>query len=229
MIKSPHFLDMVQYDRLCDAVEVMHKNNVAMPVMTNHEKPIPTIITAAQKGVDFSFSSEEANRLVLAFQGSGANIKRWKSNFEPDLIKNPEYHDGFADAALLFKEYACSKAEAALVKGKELVVEGYSRGGGIAIFIAMHLYSEFKKYVHLTTFGSPRVLGEAYRDKFNKMNIHYDNVRNHKDPVTYAGAPIFKNLGYIKELPIPAKWNLPWKMIHRHTGYYENIKRLTTV
>lgn len=218
---NPVFLDYVTYRLMMSLIYSRYNRGLDMPSYTLHkDKTVKTEIIPIKKDHDFCFISKEENRTVVYFQGSNDAID-WVSNFRFMQGFRFGLHWGFFESALKFKKDIIKEID----PNKEIIITGHSRGGALSVFIAMFLYKKFNKNIKLMTFGSPRVLNGGYRDTFNTYNIHYNNVRNSRDPVCNLGFPLFKNLGFIKTLPVPFLWN--FNFVKRHRGYYENIERLS--
>ena len=228
---NPKFLEYVSYTDLINYVEKVYNDmsfeeisqTIIKKYMDSHN------IVCIKKDNDFCIVVKEETRNVVVFQKSN-DIQDWISNFRfLQRIKKNAFtnktrfglHGGFFKSSLKFKEDVFNQID----PNKDILVIGYSRGGALAVFMSMLLYKKFNKHIELFTTGTPRVLGDKFRGTFNKMNIHYTNVRNRRDVVCVMGAPLFKNLGIIKELPIPFLWH--FNFIRRHTKYYFNIGRLS--
>ncbi|MFW6272266.1 MAG: lipase family protein [bacterium] len=233
---NPKFLEFTSYTELINYAEMVYNQTLPIEKLEEVSKNIcndrPGIvdkIICIKKDNDFCMIVKETNRTIVCFQKSN-DIQDWISNFtffqKINFKKFKEknrfgLHSGFFKSTLKFKENIFKEID----PNKEIIVIGYSRGGALSIFMSMLLYKKFNKHVELFTIGCPRVLGSRFRDMFNKMNIHYNNVRNKRDVVCVLGTPLFKNLGIIKVLPIPFLWH--FNFIKRHTKYYQNIKRLS--
>lgn len=219
---NPVFLDRAQYMAMCDNIENLHKNNLPMPEVTLHG--IPTKITPIRKKNDFCFISYEDKRIVIQFQGSN-DFFDWLSNARFLQGFHSGVHGGFYHSAVEFVEEVNHHICEALTAGKMIVIGGHSRGGALARFMAVFAYRRFETHLKVMTFGSPPCFGSEWRDEYNEMNIHDDNVQNSRDIVRKLGKPLFKRVGHLKVLPIPFLWN--FNFVKRHKGYYENIKRLS--
>ncbi len=217
---DPLFLDYATYIKMLDDIEHAYHNNTPMPDKTAHDVPVATTIIPIKKDHDFTFVSLEKERTVVCFQSSNDRLD-WISNFR--FLQGIRFglHGGIFHCAVKFKKELLDLVD----PDKKIVVVGHSRGGALALFIAIFLYKKLKVHIAVMSFGSPRVVGNRYKKMFNSFTIHYNNVRNRRDPVCRLGIPLFKNVGCIKSLPVPFLWN--FNLHKRHTGYFENIKRLS--
>jgi len=136
---------------------------------------------------------EEIDKLVIAFRGS-STLNEWISNCD----SSPSFglaHSGFISTCdtiwVAFNDYI-----GRLVKqhrGKQIIFTGHSRGGALAVLMAIYAENADLPVDKIYTFGSPRVISEFTSVQ---RNLKHFRVENKQDPVSV----------------------LPWCYQYKHTG-----------
>ena len=173
----------------------------------------PRIGKVFKNDTDYCEVIKEGTTLIVVFRGT-ENKKGWKSNFECVDRNSNDIHDGFEEA---YNELDLYYPLVKILEDKSfnhVIFTGHSRGGPLAIQAAFDM-SEFGvvyEKVSCVTFGTPRLGGKKWRDKFNRSKVYLTRVETPGDPV--CNIPL-KIQGYIKEGNI-LTLKLPWYL--RLTG-----------
>jgi len=167
----------------------------------------------------------------FVFRGSN-DIKDWINNFKiSDSFEKLEYHHGFLKSAIRFKDSINNIIKNN--KNKKISFIGFSRGGAIALILAIKLCKNDKnRKIDCFTFGQPRIAKKGkVKELFNLKNLNYTRVFYAKDLV--PGLPFkiqdFKHLpGTTFELPAKFWHYIPLLTVKVkiHTSYGDYFKEI---
>ncbi|MCX5958868.1 MAG: lipase family protein [Cyanobacteria bacterium] len=136
---------------------------------------------------------EEIDNLVIAFRGS-STLNEWISNCD----SSPSFelaHSGFISTTdaiwVAFKDFIGRLVKQ--YRGKQIIFTGHSRGGALAVLMAIYAENADLPVDKIYTFGSPRVISEFTSVQYN---LKHFRVENKQDPVSV----------------------LPWCFQYKHTG-----------
>lgn len=124
---------------------------------------------------------EEIDKIVIAFRGSSTLFGLVHSGFKSTCDEIWNAHEG--SIRRLVTQY----------RGKKIIFTGHSRGGALAVLMAVHAKNADMPVGKIYTFGSPRVMSEFAS---LQRNIKHYRVENKQDPVSV----------------------LPWCYQYKHTG-----------
>lgn len=130
--------------------------------------------------------AKDDHEILMAFRGSD-DLEDWLRNLSFKSTKDHFFgkvHSGFLKN---YKQMEWSVIDQFMKlldpEGIGVQIIGHSAGGSLAEMFALRL-STLGHYVHLHTFGSPRVGKGEYKRKFQDSKlIKYDRYVNGKDPV----------------------------------------------
>ena len=136
---------------------------------------------------------EEIDKIVIAFRGS-SRLEEWISNCD----SSPSFelvHSGFKSTCnTIWNTHKGSiRRLVTQYRGKKIIFTGHSRGGALAVLMAVHAENADMPVDKIYTFGSPRVMSEFASVQ---RNIKHYRVENKQDPVSV----------------------LPWCYRYKHTG-----------
>jgi len=200
--------DMYRY---CKAVKMGRKEEHII----HAENLIKTVVE--NDTVMFSF---EDNRTVITFAGSN-DFRDWISNLKFfKSFNKSNISEGFENSFFDIYSKKSKHFQRAIFAKKPICITGHSRGGALSIVCSYYLCKFFdKEDISCITFGSPKVGGEDFLDKYSRMPVRCTEVINPQDSVT--GLPFrvfgFRHIG-LRHF-IKPKWYHYFSGIKAHTDY----------